>query len=252
MNLKGGRGIYPQFLLNYKEIVMARGYLAQVQKLIDEKFKDNPDGLKQKLKEIEEAKKAQLTGELIKKIEECHFEDICIHKVKDLIKQGADIKVKDSSKNTILHIASYFGDIELAKECLQAGIDVNSKDSSGDSPLYWAVYRKNQNTTELTELLISAGADVNAMNSSGETPLFWVSYESIAELLISSGANVDVKDDDGNTPLHGIVCRDDVFLAEYLISAGVEANTNNKKGHSPLDWANSEEMKSLLKKHGAK
>ena len=37
---------------------MPQGYLTQVQKLIDEKFKDNPDGLKQKLKEIEEAKKA--------------------------------------------------------------------------------------------------------------------------------------------------------------------------------------------------
>ena len=175
---------------------MPQGYLAQVQKLIDEKFKDNPDGLKQKLKEIEEAKKApksppkpsidpKLTQELIEELNQA-WDDASLQKVKDLIKRGADIKANGMYVFTVLHIASYFGDIELAKECLQAGIDVNAK-YYGISPLHWAVRVRGGNIA-LVELLISAGADVNIKDDFGESPLAWAKSEEIQTLLKKHGA----------------------------------------------------------------
>jgi len=111
---------------------MPQGYLTQVQKLIDEKFKDNPDGLKQKLKEIEEAKKApksppkpsidlQLTQELIEELNQS-WDDASLQKVKDLIKRGADIKV-EGYHGTTLHQACWKGDLELIEFCLQSGVD---------------------------------------------------------------------------------------------------------------------------------
>ena len=172
---------------------MAQGYLAQVQALIDQKMKENPEEMKRKLKEIEKAKKKakeapksppkpsidpQLTQELIEEMNKS-WDDMNIQKVKVLIKRGADIKAKDKYDNTVLHTASFFGDIELAKECLQAGIDVNAKEW-GWSSLNYAV---NRNNIEIAKLLISAGADVNAKDKSGFTPLDYARSEEMKELL---------------------------------------------------------------------
>ena len=129
---------------------MAQGYLAQVQALIAERMKENPEEMKRKLKEIEKAKKKakeapksppkpsidpQLTQELIEELNKS-WDRLDIQVVKDLIKRGADIKAKNVEDATVLHQASWFGDMELAKECLQAGIDVNAKDNDGDAPLF--------------------------------------------------------------------------------------------------------------------
>ena len=180
---------------------MAQGYLAQVQKLIDERMKENPEEMKRKLKEIEEAKKKvkeapksppkppiepQLTQELIEELDKEDWDDASLQKVKDLIKRGADIKANGMYVFTVLHIASYFGDIELAKECLQAGIDVNAK-YYGISPLHWAVRVRGGNIA-LVELLISAGADVNIKDDFGESPLAWAKSEEIQDLLKQHGA----------------------------------------------------------------
>ena len=212
---------------------MTGGYLAQVQKLIDEKFKDNPDGLKQKLKEIEKAKKKvkeaqksppkpifdpQLTQELIEEMDKDCWSDMDIQKIKDLIKRGADIKAKTGYKFTVLHIASYFGDIELAKECLQAGIDIDSKDDDGRLPLHLA------GSVTIAKLLISAGTDVNVKNKHGKSPLYYA------------------------------VDRKNIALAEYLISEGANVNAKDIYGKSPLYYAylhNNKEMQALLKRHGA-
>ena len=177
---------------------MAQGYLAQVQALIDQKMKENPEDMKRKLKEIEEAKKRakeapkappkppidpKLTQELIEEMNKGGRLDIQV--VKDLIKRGADIKAKTVEDATVLHQASWFGDMELAKECLQAGIDVNAKNEWGWSPLAWAVRKNN---IQLTELLIDSGADVNYKDCNGEGLLYYAESEEMQALLKQHGA----------------------------------------------------------------
>jgi len=174
---------------------MAEGYLAQVQALIDQKMKENPEEMKRRLKEIEEAKKApkappkplidpKLTGELIEELDK--RVGLNIQVVKDLIKRGADIKAKNKYDSTVLHQASSFGDIELVKECLQAGIDVNAENKYDQTPLHWAV---DGNNIELAKLLITSGADVNAKDDDGQTLLDWAWYKSeMTALLIEHGA----------------------------------------------------------------
>ena len=175
---------------------MAQGYLAQVQALIAERMKENPEEMKRKLKEIEEAKnkakeapksppKPLIISNSHKLIEELNKEStLRIQVVKDLIKRGADIKAKDKYETTVLHWASYFGDIELAKECLQAGIDVNTKNKSGITPLHWAVWRD----IELVKLLIDSGAKVNSKDKWGRTPLDRAKSEEMKALLKQHGA----------------------------------------------------------------
>ena len=166
---------------------MAGGYLAQVQALIAERMKENPEEMKRRLKEIEEAKKTlKLTQELIEEMnkETAEFD---IQVVKDLIKRGADIKAKDTYEATVLHVASWYGDEELAKECLQAGIDVNAKDIDGRSPLYVAVQEDN---IDLAKFLIDSGADVNAKGEYGFTPLHRAKSQKMRNLLREHGATI--------------------------------------------------------------
>ena len=163
---------------------MAQGYLAQVQALIDQKMKENPEEMKRKLKEIEEAKNApKLTRELIEELDKRSGLDI--QKVKDLIKRGADIKAKNKYEDTVLHQASWFGDMELSKECLQAGIDVDAKNKYGSTPLHYVVY---WDRIEMAKFLIDSGADVNSKDRDGDTPLYWANSEEMEDLLIKHGA----------------------------------------------------------------
>ena len=134
---------------------MAQGYLAQVQKLIDERMKENPEEMKRKLKEIEEAKKKakeapksppkpnpsfypQLTQELIEEMDKEDWDDASLQKVKDLIKRGADIKVA-GEWGTTLHQACWKGDLELIELCLQSGVDPHLENRGQQSnALYYA------------------------------------------------------------------------------------------------------------------
>ena len=179
---------------------MAQGYLAQVQALIAEKMKENPEEMKRKLKEIERAKKApkapkeptappkplfdpQLTQELI---EELNMGGDCdLELMQDLIERGADIKAKGKCDTTVLHLACWFDYIELTKECLQAGIDVNAKNEDGTAPLHYAVWEDN---IAVAKLLIDSGADVDAKNIDGNTLLDDAQSQEMKALLKEHGA----------------------------------------------------------------
>ena len=60
------------------------------------------------------------------------------------------------------------GNIEAVKQHLAAGTDVNAKNTSGQTPLHYATFYGHK---EIAELLIAKGADVNAKNDNGRTPL---------------------------------------------------------------------------------
>ena len=148
---------------------MAQGYLAQVQALIAERMKENPEEMKRKLKEIEEAKKKakeapksppkpsidpQLTQELIEELNK-DSNDLDFQKVKDLIKRGADIKVA-GKYGTTLHQACWRGDLELIELCFQSGVDPNLEDyDSSDTALNFAKIGDAQDKLPEIEVIFS-------------------------------------------------------------------------------------------------
>ena len=143
-------------------------------------------------------------------------------------------------------------DLELIRVIIENGlVDVGAKGEWDYTPLHWAVSGDN---IELAKLLIASGADVNVKRWDGFTPLHRaVSRDNmeVTKLLIGSGADVNAKDSDDDTPLHEAVGRDNIELAKFLIDSGAWVNAKNKDGETPLHRAQSEEMKALLKQHGA-
>jgi len=126
-----------------------------------------------------------------------------IHKLINLIEQGANINWQDSRMGgvTALHEASRKGNIEMVRYLLQKGSDVRLENYDGLSPLHVAAYC---GANEIVRVLIAAGADVNAKAKDNITPLHTAAsmgHQGIIELLINNGAEVCIKSSkEGLTP----------------------------------------------------
>ncbi|WP_237980245.1 ankyrin repeat domain-containing protein [Bacillus thuringiensis] len=102
---------------------------------------------------------------------------------------------------TLLHLAAYFGQKELASFLLESGADIHSraKNENENTPLQAAIANKQ---SELVAFLIEKGSDVNVIQSGGWTGLHEAALlgnEEIIVLLLKNGANKTIKKNDGKT-----------------------------------------------------
>lgn len=77
------------------------------------------------------------------------------------------VAVEDIFHRSPLHLAVNEGNIEKVKELLKEGADVNAKDDFGLTPLLRAVGKKEN--VKIVQELMKAGADLTATNSVGAT-----------------------------------------------------------------------------------
>jgi len=90
----------------------------------------------------------------------------------------------------------------------------------------------------------------------GRTPLHTAArYNSDVEVLkylVSHGADVNAKEFYGNTPLHvAAEFNSNVEVLKYLVSQGADVQAKNNDGIAPLDFADTDEKKSILREAGA-
>ena len=191
-------------MFNQKENLMSeqRNYMAEVQALIDQKWKENPDEMKRVMAEIKAKEKAkkekpkvetpkrvsfdpQLTQELIEELNKDWdnpdvSKNVDASKIKYLIERGADVNAKEEYGNTSLHWASLMDCIEIVKLLLDRGADVGATDKDRWTPLHWA---SEYNCIEIAKLLLEKGADVNSENNGGWTPLDRAESDEMEALL---------------------------------------------------------------------
>ncbi|MEG4582512.1 ankyrin repeat domain-containing protein [Microcoleus sp. MON1_C5] len=151
--------------------------------------------------------------------------------VQQLIKDGANVAIRDDYRRTPLHYATTK---EVAALLM---LDVNARDKSGNTPLHLAVDRGSQ---DLAELLIANGARVNVRNENGQTPLYRaiaIGHNEIAALLINNGTDVNNIDGSGTTPLHKAAHYGTVKILKLLIAKGAEINIQDNQRKTPLDIA---------------
>ena len=173
------------------------------------------------------------------------------HKVIEVLREAGASHSNPS--NYRLLKAAENGDLRLVKEMIAAGVDMEARDSRGYTPLMLAAWRGREG---VVKFLVSSGANVNQDTSSFSTraPLMMaVSQENteVVQYLIDNGACVNAQDVFGITSLGIAVSCDEKDLVEVLIAAGADVNLPNYQGDMPLDLACSEEVKKLLRRHGA-
>ena len=159
----------------------------------------------------------------------------------ELTEKGADVDARDRGGRTLLHYASYDGEVEAVRTLIKAGADVNARDSYEDTPLLYAV---NNGSSEALSTLIDAGADVNARKPGGVTPLHYALSHRSSEavrILIDRGADVNASSGDSDRPLSIALPSDhggSVEALRMLIDAGADVNPKTEFGRTtPLRQA---------------
>ncbi|KAH9000399.1 ankyrin repeat-containing domain protein [Lactarius akahatsu] len=187
-----------------------------------------------------------------------------------LLEHGVDVDAPRPDHRTSLHVASYHGNIAIARLLLDRGANANAG-GDRESPLHrvsYGKYKSQDDGVRVAQLLLERGADVDASRSGGgadhQTPLHFASYYgnlAIAQLLLDCGAKSDALDDFGKAPLHevsrGTYDSEDpgVGVAQLLLEHGADMNAKAKSGQTPIDYATCNQkfkLAQLLLEHAVK
>ncbi|XP_069587155.1 ankyrin repeat domain-containing protein 12 isoform X1 [Ranitomeya imitator] len=113
-----------------------------------------------------------------------------ISQVKELIRLGANVKVKDFAGWTPLHEACNMGYYDVAKLLIAAGADVNTQGLDDDTPLHDAASSGHR---DIVKLLLRHGGNAFQANKHGARPIDVAETEELEQLL---KREVSLSDDD--------------------------------------------------------
>ena len=169
--------------------------------------------------------------------------------IKELFARGVNVNACDLLGNTSLHLASQYGHYDMVQLLLENGYEVDALNSYKETPLYLAFNKK------IAQLLVTKGANLDARSELGGSTVIENAVsrgkKDIVEFLIAQGADIGLKGTRATNLLHTASGSNQVEIAELLIDVGVDVSEQDSSGNTPLDVAWSDEMKKLLRRHGA-
>lgn len=154
--------------------------------------------------------------------------------VQELLKDGADVNVRDWDELTALIPASSSGQLEIVKLLLKEGADVNAADKDGITALMEASIMGH---TKVVDHLLSNGASVDATAKSGVTALWLAAGEGKVDnlkLLLDKGADPSNARVDGITALMTSSVGGHAGAVKLLMEKGADASATDKDGLTPL------------------
>ncbi|KAN0141504.1 Ankyrin repeat-containing domain protein [Lactarius tabidus] len=224
---------------------------------------------------------ARLLDQCVKVNEKNHWGETALHVISRsrhnsqgahaalvLLERGADVNSQRKNNWTPLHVASYYGNLELIRLLLGYGAKADTECDNGENPLHkvsYGKYKHPEDGVSVAGLLLKHGVDVNTRNKDHLTPLYVASYVGnieIVRLLLDHGADPESNAEGhiGEKPLHQVSYgkyrspEDGVRVAQLLLERGADVNTRRKDDQTPLHVASyfgNVEIVLLLLDHGA-
>ena len=126
---------------------------------------------------------------------------------------------------------------------------INAIDEKGSSMLILACYRGNH---QVAQFLIDNGADLNYASTNGNALMACVFKNEIQLLdeLLQKKANIDLTDANGQTALMLAVQLNNVQMVKKIVSSGANKSLKCKQNKTAFEYAvfsNNEEIINLLK-----
>ncbi|XP_035725103.1 ankyrin repeat domain-containing protein 27-like [Vespa mandarinia] len=162
------------------------------------------------------------------------------------------ISSKNEHGSTALHIASFYGKVNIVDYLLNHGADTNVTDNDSFTPLHCALMKGHQN---IVLLLLHANANPIIVDNYGNTALHIASdrgHEGCVKALLYFAEhtnlllNVNSSNIDGDTPLHRASKWGYLGIIEVLLEYGANCKVKNKWGQTSFDVAQSERVTILL------
>lgn len=153
-----------------------------------------------------------------------------------LIKQGADVNVKNSGGEIPLICAARAGNAEISKALIESGADINAQSLTVNRSALGEAAIKGH--ADIVRLLIEAGADVNAKDWVGTTALMEAVTSGCKEAvddLLEAGADPNARNKDGKTTLWTAIAWKRTDIAWALIKAGADVKEIDGRGGSALE-----------------
>ena len=239
--------------------------LKEIEALIAQKFKDNPEELKrlkEESKKMASEKEHERRTALIEDATKMLFEEVMlektdVEKVKAFIKAGADVNsIESEYQATLLHFAMAKNDVNLVKTLVEAGANINFQNSQRTAPIHTGIYN---DSLESIKFLIESGADVNLFQMDGFSSLHCAVIRNnfeLVKILVNGGADVNIFDINATyqgSALHWAATLSNTEIAEFLIESGANVNAKNKFDNTPMNWAmknGNREMLEMFERNG--
>jgi ankyrin repeat protein len=169
-------------------------------------------------------------------------------------KEGfGDIDKANNNGETPLYAAAQNGHVSIALQLIDKKALVSKADKNGETPLSVAAYDGH---LQMVSLLLENGAAVNRADKDGVRPLFIAAqngHYEVVKVLLEKNAVVNEPTKDGMVPLliaagNGYTEVVKLLLEEGKADVNLELEVN---GWTPMQVAANEEIKALLREHGA-
>jgi ankyrin repeat protein len=182
--------------------------------------------------------------------------------VGQLLDKGADVNTQNKMGRTALIAAcsplSSQDCTEVVGQLLDKGADVNVQCKGPDVNEIWngmtaLMLASERGNTEIVGQLLHKGAHVNTQHTNGNTALSLSKDAATFDCLRVAGAKMpDITDDNKNSLLLRYAHFGDASLLREVLQAGANLAHTNEKGKTAMDFANTEEVKVMLREHGGR
>lgn len=147
-----------------------------------------------------------------------------------------DISVNqvDSNGRTVLHNASYDGNVQLVITAIASGAELEAVDKKRQTAL---ILSSRQGHTEVVAILLESKVNVDHTDDDGWSALrsaAWGGHSSVVSLLLKAGAEVDCADSDKRTALRAAAWGGHEDIVIQLLEHQAEVNKADNDGRTAL------------------